>query len=321
MTTKLYTSHWPAVVVCVGAVPIHSTPDHVIAPAELPGGLQVNTSLRLPAIILVVAFVIAIVVAPVPMLNVTVLHVSGHETDIAVEVAGFPAEPYTVSHTFVCPLCVIWNSVEDAKADEVAAPTTNAGPVERLVTMLSLPHGVEVAMPTFPAVPTVEPPRIMNAGGVVVANVSGEVLEIKKSFPASRNAQPSVLLPSVRPICGREEVETVRGQRGEVVLIPSCAAALSQKNSASPELPKRTVDEAFIPPWKYSRLDVALPVKGNTKLFIASGLVPEQVVPPVHEPEITPEFVRLPDTPPITVPIVPEYESPVPTVIVDVDTP
>lgn len=80
--------------------PYHSTPDQVTVEAVV-DGLQIVTNLRLPVILLVVAFIRAIVLADVPMFIVTEGQVFVQFIVMAVEVAGSPVAPYLVSQVAV----------------------------------------------------------------------------------------------------------------------------------------------------------------------------------------------------------------------------
>ena len=56
-----------------------------------------------------------------------------------------------------------------------------------------------------------------------------------------------MLVPSVREICGADDVEISSCVFGEVVPRPKKPLALSKINPDNPEFPKRTVVEALIP--------------------------------------------------------------------------
>lgn len=112
----------------------------------------------------------------------------------------------------------------------------------------------------------------------------------------------------------------VEASDAEIIVVEAygnCDAALVDEAMNMPCVQRDVVVASVV----VEKLLRRVTVNSGPALVIVRGFVPEHVVPPEHEPEMTPVFVRFPEEPPTTLPIVPEYESPVETVIVEVDTP
>ena len=136
-------------------------------------------------------------------------------------------------------------------------PTTNAGEDPRNeVSTESLAHGVEVPIPTLPVMPAVVPPRMVNAEIEVVANEIGDDVAKYKLPPTDRSDQPFTLVPSVREICGADDVEICSCDFGDVVPSPKNPLALSKRKFEFVPLPKRTVEDAARPPVNTIIVDV-----------------------------------------------------------------